>query len=312
MSLVAGGLLWLGAQPARAVDVNLFGTGASCAAGNCTHGEGTIRTANGTEFTGQWSQGRFLEGRTYRVRSPLEPERLTDMQYDSSGYPVRGTLLRGEPSVSKKPVGEYTGTFSTVANPFVPNGRLGTYQSGKYTDRKTGLVYEGEFSYVPLRANGLVSGTMIFQGVRIDEEADEVVRGLFVSEPLYSGQPILFRKARPDYLVKLQQDFEMAQAGAVADARSAEDRQRSGEGFASLIGVMGGLMALSGGGGGSSKGLSALQGNSLAGLTSALTGRQSSGDILKGVLAQVAQEAGADPTLARALGGTTKPADLLA
>ncbi|MBP6853431.1 MAG: hypothetical protein KA164_17665, partial [Rhodoferax sp.] len=151
--------------------------------------------------------------------------------------------------------------------------------------------------------------TMIFQGVRIDNETDEVVRGLFVSEQVFAGHPILLRKARPDYLVKLQRDFEAEQVGAAAETRATEDRQRSGENMASLLGVMGGLMAISGGGGGNR--LGALQSNSLAGLTGALTGKQSSGDILKGVLAQVAQQAGADPTLARALGGATQPGDLL-
>ncbi len=263
---------------------------------------------DGTETSGVWSQGRPVEGQSYRIRSPLQPERTTEMQFTSDGLPVSGTLLRGDPLSMKAPIGEFTGTFTQVANPFVPNGKSSTYSVGKYTDLKTGRVYDGEFSYIPLHVNGMVSGTMIFQGARIDDEVDEVVRGLFISEQVFSGHPIVFRKARPDYLVKLQRDFQTAQVGAVADARAAEDRQRSGENMASLLGVMGGLMAIGGGGGGR---LGALQSNSLAGLTGALTGKQSSGDILKGVLSQVAQQAGTDPTLARALGGAIRPNDLL-
>jgi len=310
-ALALGALAWAAiCSPAWAIDPAIFGAGAVCAAGNCTSGEGTIRTRDGTETTGSWSQGRHLEGQAYRVRSPLQPGRTTDMVYRSDGSPVRGTLLRGDPLSMKAPIGEFTGSFAAVANPFVANGRSFSYSVGKYTDLKTGLVFEGEFSYVPMRVNGLVSGTMIFQGVRIDNETDEVVRGLFVSEQVFADHPILLRKARPDYLVKLQRDFEAEQGGAVADARAAENRQRSGESMASLLGVMGGLMAISGGGGGGSR-LGTLQSQSLAGLTGALTGKQSSGDILKGVLAQVAQQAGADPSLARALGGSTQPGDLL-
>jgi hypothetical protein len=297
------------ATPAWAIDSTIFGTGAVCVSGSCTNGEGTIRIQDGTETTGAWSQGRYLDGRSYQVRSPLQPARTTEMVYNSDGIPVRGTLLRGDPFSMKAPIGEFSGSFAAVANPFVAGGRSFSYSVGKYTDLKTGLVFDGEFSYVPMRVNGLVSGTMIFQGVRIDNETDEVVRGLFVSEQVFAGHPILLRKARPDYLVKLQRDFEAEQVGAAAETRATEDRQRSGENMASLLGVMGGLMAISGGGGGNR--LGALQSNSLAGLTGALTGKQSSGDILKGVLAQVAQQAGADPTLARALGGATQPGDLL-
>ena len=296
----------LSSAPAFAIDAAIFGNGAQCVAGSCTTGEGTIRAQDGTEYSGTWQAGRHTEGKTYRVRSRLQPERVTEIEMHGDGTPIRGTVLRGDPSSGKGVVGEFSGSFTQVHNPFT-NARMSSYSVGKYTDRKLGMSYEGEFSYVPARSGGVVSGYMIFQGARIDDESDEVVRGLFVSERSFPGHPILFRKARPDYLVKLQTDFEAEQAGAAAQARAAEDTQRAGENMASLLGVMGGLMSLSGGG----SRLGSLQSNSLAGLTGALTGKQSSGDILKGVLSQVAQQAGADPSLARALGGATSASTLI-
>jgi len=296
----------LSSLPALAIDTAIFGAGAQCVAGSCTTGEGTIRIPDGTEYAGSWSGGRHIEGRTYRVRSRLQPERVVEIEMHNDGTPIKGTVLRGDPNNGKGAVGEFTGSFAEVQNPFT-NGRLSTYSVGTYTDRKLGLSYEGEFSYVPTRSGGVVSGYMIFQGARIDDESDEVVRGLFVSEKAFPGYPILFRRARPDYLVKLQRDFEAEQAGAAAQARAAEDNQRAGDNMVSLLGVMGGLMAISGGG----NKLGALQSNSLSGLTGALTGKQSSGDILKGMLSQVAQQAGADPSLARALGGNTSPSTLI-
>jgi hypothetical protein len=113
-ALALGALAWAAiCSPAWAIDPAIFGAGAVCAAGNCTSGEGTIRTRDGTETTGSWSQGRHLEGQAYRVRSPLQPGRTTDMVYRSDGSPVRGTLLRGDPLSMKAPIGEFTGKGPT-------------------------------------------------------------------------------------------------------------------------------------------------------------------------------------------------------
>lgn len=297
--------------PAVAIDPKQHGTAAQCVAGTCTSGEGTIRTQDGTEHTGLWTNGRYTEGRTYKIRSRIQPDRVTEMQVSGEGMPIQGTVLRGDPNNGQGTVGEFSGTFSQVWNPFI-NRNVSSYHIGKYSD-KTGRSYEGEFSYIPARIGGTIAGYFIFQGARIDDENDEVIRGLFVSEQAFPGHAILFRKARPDYLIKLKRDFEVSQVQAVTDARAAvqaaEDDRRSSESMGALLGVMGGLLAISGGGG--SGRLGSLQSSSLSALTGGLTGKQSSGDILQGVLSQVMQQAGSDSSLSKSLGGASSAAGLI-
>ncbi len=300
----------LAALPAAALDPAQHGGGAACLAGDCDNGEGTIRSDDGNEYTGIWSGGRFTDGRTYRVRYGFEPSHTTELVFNAQGKPVSGTLLRGNPHTGSGTVGTFTGTFSTFFNPIL-NQNMTTYQQGRYTDT-IGRIYDGEFSYLPMRKAGLPTGTFIFQGVRIDDEADEVIRDLFISDPAPAGFAIKFRRARPDYLVKLQQEYESDKVQAVADARvasqQAEDARQSSNNMASILGVMGGLLAVGGGGGGK---LGGLQSSTLSALTGGISGKQTSSAILSGVLSQVMQQAGNDPTLARSIGDTSSPTSII-
>lgn len=304
-------LLLLGALalPAGAQDATQHGAGARCIQGDCSNGTGTIRHEDGNEYTGVWNGGRFVDGATYRVRHPFEASRTSELSFNAQGQPVAGTLLRGYPYGGRGVVGSFTGTFSSIFNPIL-NQAVSTYQKGRYTDQ-VGRIYDGEFSYLPVHRAGLPSGSFIFQGVRIDDEADEVIRGLFISDPAAAGFPIEFRRARPDYLVKLQQDFESDKVQAAADARAAaqaaEDERQSSSNLGSVLGIMGGLLAIGGAGGR----LGGLQSSVLSTLSGGISGRQSSSAILSGVLSQVVRQATSDPTLAGQIGDTSNPASII-
>lgn len=230
-----------------------------------------------------------------------------------------------------QPVGEFFGQEATMAHPFSQK-TVRVFRSGKYVDYELGLTFEGEFSFIPTYKSDLSSGVYIFQGVRIDDEADEVVSGLFVSREHFLDHPLIFSRARPDYLAKLKQDFESAQSKFAADAQAQaiarESERQSRENFGSLLGVMGGLLAIGsmssmgkltdagnlgglignfgGGSGGAVAGtiamaalgsgghgasLGNLQSASLAALTDGILGRKSSADMLTGVVSMVAQQA---------------------
>lgn len=304
-------LLLLGALalPAGAQDATQHGAGARCIQGDCNNGTGTIRHEDGNEYTGAWSGGRFIDG-TYRVRYPFEASRTSELSFNAQGQPVAGTLLRGNPyGVPTGTVGSFTGTFRSNFNPIL-NRTISTYHQGRYTDQ-IGRIYDGEFSYLPVHKPGLPSGSFIFQGVRIDDEADEVIRGLFISDPAATGFPIQFRRARPDYLVKLQQDFESDKVQAATDARAAaqaaEDARQSSSNMGAVLGIMGGLLAIGGAGGR----LGGLQSSALSTLSGGISGRQSSSAILSGVLSQVVRQATSDPALAGQIGDTSNPANII-
>lgn len=304
-------LLLLGALalPAGAQDAAQHGAGARCIQGDCNNGTGTIRHEDGNEYTGTWSGGRFIDG-TYRVRYPFEASRTSELSFNAQGQPVAGTLLRGNPyGIPPGTVGSFTGTFRSNFNPIL-NRTTSTYHQGRYTDQ-IGRIYDGEFSYLPVHKAGLPSGSFIFQGVRIDDEADEVIRGLFISDPAATGFPIQFRRARPDYLVKLQQDFESDKVQAATDARAAaqaaEDARQSSSNMGAVLGIMGGLLAIGGGG----NRLGGLQSSVLSTLSGGISGKQSSSAILSGVLSQVVQQATNDPALAGRIGDTSNPAHII-
>jgi hypothetical protein len=198
--------------------------------------------------------------------------------------------------------GEFTGTFAQVWDPFTKSN-VTSYSAGTYIDHGTGQHYEGEFSYIPARANGYESGYYLFQGARIDSEADEVIQGLFISDATIPNYGIRFRRARPDYLVKLQEDFQTSQVQATADA---EKQKRSRDNMSTLLNVMGGLLSITGGGN-----LSSLRSSSLSALTSGLTGKGSTSDILQGVVSQIVSRSGADSSLGKVLGGNTDASSVI-
>ena len=291
-------LMLAGLQPAAwAIDTRLHGATAVCLSGTCTDGVGTIRTSDAVEFSGLWTRGRFTGGTPYQVRMPLAPQRTFELVVDDDGLPLKGTVLRGSTLSGAGVVGEYTGTFARTTD--AATGRtVAVFDVGRYKDHMSEYVYDGEFSFVP----AMHGGHFVFQGVRIDDDADEVVRGLFVSDASVPGGSITFHKARPDYLLKLQQDI--AAQRAQAQARESENAR---ENMSAVMNVLGGLLAINNAG----SNLSSLRSSSLASLTSGLARQQSSGDLLKRVVAQVVQQAAGDENLARLLGDTSNVAGVV-
>ena len=101
--------------------------------------------------------------------------------------------------------------------------------------------------FVPSRAFGdnIVTGIFLFQGVRIDPIEDEVIAGLFISDPTASGANITFYRARPDYITKLQQDFAFDKQRSAQDKADQASRQAA---WGMLLNLTMGAAALSGGG----------------------------------------------------------------
>lgn len=305
------------ASPAAlALDGTLFGQAATCAQGDCDNGRGTIRTGDGTEYSGSWVNGRFVAGEAYAVRNPVAPDRVEPLVMDATGRPREGTLLRGSKATGLGLVGEYTGTFAQYSNPFIGQDVVG-FARGAYIDHSGGYIYEGEFSYIPIHHSGAISGYFILTGVRIDTALNEVTRGLFVSDSVMPNMPIMFRKARADYLEKIHTEFAAqklaAEAGAAARAAqrasapptAGPERKRAGL-FGKLLGVVSGLASIGG------VNLGPLKSSALMSLTGSITGGNSPDSSLKGILATVSQTLIKDPKLAKIIGSATDPEQMAA
>lgn len=306
--------------PAQAIDIMYPWPAFQCIAGSCTDGNGTVRIPDRTEYTALWTRGQLTGGTTFRVRSPLDPGRVETFAVNSEGTELRGTELRGNTIGGAE--GEFSGIFAEVANPFI-EGKTYAYRTGRYTDRTSGYIYDGTFSFIPARNGSLSGGYYVFQGARIDETNNEVLAGLFVTGFDHSSThyPLKFTRARPDYLVKLKQEFAKslalladekrmtAEANRLREAEAAESARQSSESMASVLGVIGGVIALGTQRGNNS--LFTLQDSSFSTLTNGLLGQQSSGDVLNDVLSQVIRQAGNDPALARVLGDTSDMAKLI-
>ncbi|TFY97160.1 hypothetical protein [Ramlibacter humi] len=235
-------LVAIAAAGAAAQDVEQHGRGAQCLSGDCQNGVGTIARQDG-QFTGPWRAGRFAGGQ-YEVRWPGDPSRTYPVRMDAEGMMLEGTQVRGAGDF-RKVTSTYTGTFTRIWNPFVERN-LAAFGTGKYTDYK-GITYDGEFQYVPSRAWGdnIVTGIFLFQGVRIDPVEDEVISGLFISDATVSGANIIFYRARPDYIAKLQQDFAFDKAKREQDQASQANSQAA---LGMLLNLTMGAAAMSGGG----------------------------------------------------------------
>lgn len=219
---------------------------AECIAGDCKNGVGTQRYRDGTEVTGARVNGEQVAG-TYQIRWACQPDRTHALTYDADKHPVSGTLIRTCVSdaiaLSQAPrVASFSGTFAKVRNPFTRE-TVSTYKSGSYTDTR-GIVWEGEFDYIPIRDSAelpgygktfLRSGAFVFVGVKIDQELDEVVRGLFISEPTRPEEDIRLIRARPDYLEGLRSTFVAHRA--INAAELAEEKRASRETFNTILGV---------------------------------------------------------------------------
>ncbi|WBY02748.1 hypothetical protein PE066_04200 [Ramlibacter tataouinensis] len=237
-------LLAAGATVAMAQDPAVHGTGARCLAGDCHNGTGTLLRGDGNQYTGPWIGGRFAGG-TYQVRWAADASQTHPLRIDTEGLALEGTMVRGLGDWAKA-TSTYTGTFGRVWNPFIER-HMASFATGRYLDTK-GNTYEGEFQYIPSRAYGehVVTGIFLFQGVRIDPVEDEVVAGLFISDPTVSGANIAFYRARPDYIAKLQQDFAFDKQRSAQDKADQASRQAA---WGMLLNLTMGAAAMSGGGG---------------------------------------------------------------
>lgn len=222
---------------------------AECIAGDCRNGTGTLRYLDGIEVTGARVNGEQTAG-TYQIRWPCQPDRTHALTYDAQKRPVSGTIIRtcikDSLAMSQAPrVASFSGTFFAVNNPFTRE-TVSSYKSGTYTDTR-GIVWEGEFDYIPIRDSVelpgygktfLRSGAFVFVGARIDTELDEVVRGLFISEPTRPEADIRLIRARPDYLESLRSTFVADRAANAAEL--AEEQRASREAFNTVLNVVAG------------------------------------------------------------------------
>lgn len=235
-------LMAAGTAAALAQDPSVHGSGARCLAGDCHDGTGTLLRGDGNQYTGPWLGGRFAGG-SYQVRWAVAPEQTHPLRIDPEGLPLEGTMLRGLGDWAKA-TSRYTGSFTRVWNPFLER-HLASFASGRYLDAK-GNTYDGEFQYIPSRAFGetVATGVFLFQGVRIDPVEDEVIAGLFISDPTVSGANIHFYRARPDFIAKLQQDFAFDKQRSAQDKADQASRQAA---WGMLLNLTLGAAALSGG-----------------------------------------------------------------
>lgn len=227
--------------------------GGDCLSGNCVNGIGTVRRTDGT-FTGPWSQGQFTAGE-YLVRYTAFPQEEYALKLDADGFPLAGTVVRRSGSTMDGRMARYTGSFKRVWHP-IKRAYVLRYDQGSYVS-PNGYVFEGQFDFIPTGTDRTLSmGYYIFQGVRIDEQLDEVRPGLFISEittsegavdDFLASLPVQFFRGTPDYLVKLQQDLEndIAKVDAAEATKRAQERA-SRETWKNVLGVTLGAIAVVG------------------------------------------------------------------
>ncbi|MGE4278516.1 MAG: hypothetical protein AB7G62_02940 [Magnetospirillum sp.] len=202
--------------PAQAIDASYFGAGATCVAGDCQSGTGTVQTYDGNRLTGPFAQGLPLPGASYTKEYAIRPGQGFPLRLGADRLPVEGTIPRDAATL-------YTGTLKRVENPFTGQS-VTSYDTGRYED-DIGRVYEGQFEYVPVpfapegvdSANALrqqqsiASGIFLFSGARVTAAEDEVVRGIFATEASYPGMPLRFFRATPAFIQKVRRDFQTNQ-----------------------------------------------------------------------------------------------------
>ncbi|QRR33156.1 hypothetical protein JNX00_16060 [Hydrogenophaga sp. YM1] len=272
---------------------------AECIAGDCRNGIGTLRYLDGTEITGARAHGEQMAG-TYQIRWPCQPDRTHALTYDAQKRPVSGTIIRtcmkDSLAMSQAPrVASFSGTFFAVSNPFTRE-TVSSYKSGTYTDTR-GILWEGEFDYIPIRDSVelpgygktfLRSGAFVFVGARIDTELDEVVRGLFISEPTRPEADIRLIRARPDYLESLRSTFVADRAANAAEL--AEERRASREAFNTILNVAAGAAIIYG----SARAMAAADRATLDSMTGLIRGERS--PMAPGARPPAAAAAGRAPT----------------
>ncbi|MGA0571899.1 hypothetical protein ACO2Q9_14375 [Variovorax sp. VNK109] len=231
-----------------------------CVQGDCRNGWGVVKMAVFNMFIeGNWRNGNTIPGDKYLVSHALARDRKYEQYYGEDGMQDRGANIRalGAPGTSF-PV--FTGTYSRVDHPFMRQ-RLAVFQEGTYA-LGNGIEFRGRFDYLPSRggeAGRITTGHFIFFGDKVDTEDNTVETGLYVSTTeISSGAMIRFVKARPDYMLVLQQQYQKEQMLA-ADDFAQQDREKSWRMAFAILGEvamgMANARASSGfGGGGSSSG----------------------------------------------------------
>jgi hypothetical protein len=256
-----------------------------CVSGDCVNGQGTAQTADGVQYSGLFQGARFADT-TYQVRYPGLPTQTFPMRFSAASQkPVEGTQIRGNIKDAMFGYSKYEGQFGIVHNPFV-GADLATFSNGRYTSN-VGVVYEGEFEYVPVRfySTRAVMGVFIFLGARIDKEFDEVRQGLYISEPFAPGGNIMFKRARADYITVLRSEYQL-QANQAATDRASDERSAAAFGmFMDVLGGMSSLKSMKGGAFAGSLGGSTRSTMGL--LRGAMTGQQGTEAALNGILGQL-------------------------
>ena len=283
--------------------------GGTCVSGNCANGEGSVRFGFAT-YTGAWVKSDFTAG-TYSVVYAAFPEQTFELTVDAAGYPVKGTVPRGSKDDVLRDPSLYTGSFAKTWNPF-DRTHVARYAQGRYTDAR-GVAYEGEFDFVPgiVGSGSVTGGYYIFQGTRIDEDADEVTSGLFISDwtshDVRAGEypsylPVVFHRARPDYIAKLQDDLrrDLERVNAEEAAKLARERESreswntlfaTALGVAAVVGVAKIASRSSGGGTGTVNALS-----------DTLASKQSAPAANQKMVGELRERAKTDPALAKRIG----------
>lgn len=301
LSLAAA--LGLAALSAAAQDADVHGRGARCVEGDCSNGFGTVMNALGHQYTGAWRNGGFIAG-DYKVRWYAAPDKTYTVTMGGDGLPLRGTQVRGFPDALFNN-GIYTGDYGRVFNPFTGQ-QMASLRSGRYQDPK-GILYEGEFDYLPAKSvfgNSTAAGFFIFQGTRTDPLLDEVTQGLYISDETIAGADIRFSRARPDYIVKLRQDYQFSRE---QQAREQADEARSRETWGALLNIVVATAVTRAGAkhlaGGSDRSV-------FQALGRAMTGAESPEQALQGLAGQFQRQAGAHPALGGLLAGARDPQDV--
>lgn len=285
--------------------------GGTCVSGNCANGDGSVRFGYAT-YTGPWVKSDFTAG-TYSVVYAAYPDQTFELTVDAAGYPVKGTVPRGSKDDVLRDPSLYTGSFAKTWNPF-GRGHVARYAQGRYTDAR-GVVHEGEFDFVPgiVGVGNVSGGYYIFQGARIDEDADEVTTGLYISDwtthDVRAGEypsylPIVFHRARPDYIAKLQDDLraELQRVNAEEAAKLASERE-SRENWNTLFSTALGVAAVVGVAKVASRSSGSYGGTgTVNALGDTLAGKQSAPAANQKMVGELRERAKTDPALAKRIG----------
>lgn len=272
----------------------------TCTDGNCVTGVGSLQLSNGI-YTGKWLNRNFVAGR-YAVKYNAFPGQAFDLEVDTNGLPVRGTVVQDGDQMHGDTI--FTGKFERFSHPY--DGTTGArFSQGRYTD-SAGLVYEGSFEFIP-RPFG---GHYVMNGVRIDEKSDEVRAGLFVSDDTWYETTVggkrnsvmssaVFHRATADYLITLQNEIrsQIAKTNAEEAARMARQRE-SRESWSNFLTAAVGVAAIVGIVAYASRG----SGSAAANVGDAMRGGQSSNDSTAKLVASLREQSKTDQALAARIG----------